>query len=137
MGESWPVRRETFLDSGAVAAILTNPAQFDPTAVLGVAGRDSRNLTIRTLKLGPGEAIAALLPSTASMGFLLDLAPADWRSEWGGLLLLQSEGNRVQGYRPTPGALTLFTADLHPLISLITPQGRPRTSILGFWDQAG
>jgi hypothetical protein len=125
-----PERREGFLDSAAIGALLRDPGSFDPASV-----RDFHQgmPAVRTLTLGPGEALTDLLPEDATAGFLLDLDPPGWRSEWGGLLLFQ-DGERLHGYRPVPGALTLFPAATRPLISLITPQGRRRTSILGWWN---
>ena len=130
MNETGPERREGVLDSAAIAALLRDPDSFDPALV-----RDLHETapSFRTLTLGPGDALADPLPKDAKAGFLLDLDPAGWRSEWGGLLLFQ-EGERLHGYRPVPGALTLFPAAARPLISLITPQGGRRTSILGWWN---
>jgi hypothetical protein len=125
-----PERREGFLDSAKIAALLRDPDSFDPALVQDIQDRAP---SFRTLTLGRGEALPDLLPKNATAGFLLDLDPADWRSEWGGLLLFQ-DGERLHGYRPVPGALTLFPASIRPLISLIVPQGRRRTSILGWWN---
>lgn len=123
-----PLRVEGFLE----AAELSDPDM----GLLGVAADDYAGPVVvqsRTLSLKPGEALPDLLPEGAAGGFLLDLDPPDWRSEWGGLLLFQGEREPLHGYRPVPGALTLFHAVHAPLISLITPQGRTRTSILGWW----
>ena len=136
MSDTGLVRREGFLDSSTVAALLENPDRFDPAPVLAAAGDFpdlSEKLLFRTLSLVPGDPVADLLPGTATAGFMLDLDPADWRSEWGGLLLFRGAGERVRGYRPVPGALTLFSATTRPMVSLITPQGAGRTSILGWW----
>ena len=136
MNETGPVRREGFLDSAAVADLLHDPGRFDPAAVQALAQgplAPPGQPTLRTLSLGPGEALANLLPDDAGAGFLLDLDPSGWRSEWGGLLLLHGPGGQLHGYRPVPGALTLFPAAARPLLSLITPQGGRRTSILGWW----
>lgn len=133
MNETGLVRREGFLDPEGVAAVLRDPSRFDPTPVSALWGQ-VRAPRLRTLSLGPGEGLADPLPEDAGSGFLLDLDPADWRSEWGGLLLFQGDGERVIGFRPVPGALTLFPASAAPLISLITPQGGRRLSILGWWS---
>lgn len=139
MSETGLVRREDFLDLATVAALLKDSDSFDPAQVLAAAGDFhglSERLVVRRLSLDPGEGVPALLPDDATAGFLLDLDPAGWRSEWGGLLLFQGAGGTVRGYRPVPGALTLFSATTRPLVSLITPQGATRTSILGWWAKA-
>ena len=130
MNGTGPERREGFLDSAAIAALLRDPGVFDPAVV-----RDHHPGTpgFRTLTLVPGETVPELLPDGALAGFLLDLDPSGWRSEWGGLLLFQ-DGDRLHGYRPIPGALTVFPVAAGALISLITPQGARRTSILGWWN---
>jgi hypothetical protein len=131
-----PVRREGFLDARATAALLEEPAALDIAPVLAVAADffgPLNNPQTRVLTLAAGDAVAALLPENAQAGFLLDLDPSDWRSEWGGLLLFHENAGRVHGFRPVTGALTLFSATDRPLISLITPQGSRRTSILGWW----
>jgi len=135
--QTGPVRREGFLGSEAVSALLNDPGGFDPAPVLTLAGEHYGPVhgpSTQALLLRPGEALARLLPGTARGGFLLDLGPSGWRSEWGGLLLFQGAEGRVQGYRPVPGALTLFPASAAPMISLIAPQGRDRASILGWWN---
>lgn len=133
MDETGPTRREGFLDAKAIAAFLEDPGSLDIAPILALADERYGLPTVRTLSLGPGDGAAVLLPDAAIAGFLLDLDPPDWRSEWGGLLLFQRQSERVEGFRPVPGALTLFSANLRPLISLITPQGRRRTSIFGWW----
>ncbi|MBX3480432.1 MAG: 2OG-Fe(II) oxygenase [Caulobacter sp.] len=133
MNETGPVRREGFLDAEALAALLHDPGSLDTAAISALAGQ-AQAPEVRTLSLSPGEGLADLLPQGAVSGFLLDLDPAGWRSEWGGLLLFQGDGKRVSGFRPVPGALTLFPASARPLISLITPQGGRRLSILGWWS---
>ncbi|HYE47560.1 MAG TPA: hypothetical protein VEA44_17475 [Caulobacter sp.] len=136
MNQTGPVRREAFLDSEAAAALLRDPDSFDPTPVFEIASDLYGSLQgagSRTLLLRPGDSLAPILPGGAKGGFLLDLDPPAWRSEWGGLLLFQDPGGRVHGYRPVPGALTLFPAPAAPLISLISPQGIQRASILGWW----
>ncbi|MDQ0464133.1 hypothetical protein QO010_001904 [Caulobacter ginsengisoli] len=135
MDEGWVVRREGFLDARAVAALLKTPGSFDPEPVLTLA-REAfgplEGLGVDTLTLSPGEGVAELAREGARGGFVLDLDPPQWRSAWGGLLLFQT-GERLQGYRPVPGALTLFAAAARPLISLLTPGAPPRVSLLGWW----
>lgn len=132
MNETGPARHDRFLDSGAVARLLESPEGFDPRPATAILGRTEAP-RLRVLSIGPGEVAVELLPDGAQAGFLLDLDPSGWRSEWGGLLLLQREEGRLFGYRPVPGALTGFLAADRPMLSLVTPQGRRRTSILGWW----
>jgi hypothetical protein len=124
-----PLRIEGFLEQAALA---------DPDLALLRAAADDHfgpvAAEFRTLSLKPGEALPEVLPQGAAGGLLLDLGPPDWRSEWGGLLLFLGEKGALHGYRPVPGALTLFRAAHEPLISLITSQGMTRTSILGWWS---
>lgn len=139
MNETGPERREGFLDAVAVANLRRDPERFDPAAVQALTEElfgPPGQLTFRTLALGPGEGLANLLPEEAAAGFVLDLEPAGWRSEWGGLLLFRGVGGQLHGYRPVPGALTLFRASTQPFLSLITSQGARRTSILGWWPVA-
>lgn len=124
-----PVRIEDFLEGGALI-------DLDIGRVLSVVEETFgpvREFRSHALSLAPGEPPPQLLPVGAAGGFLFDLGPPDWRSEWGGLLLFQREGQAIHGYRPVPGTLTLFRAAHDPLISLIIPQGKTRTSILGWW----
>jgi hypothetical protein len=61
---------------------------------------------------------------------LLDLN-SDWSSAHGGLLLFQ-DGDRVRGWRPERGSLTLFAGSRPPILSLVTPAARtPRLAVLG------
>lgn len=123
-----PVRIDGFLEGAGLAdpdlgrVLVPVVDHFGPVAP-----------EVRTLSLSPGEALPAVLPQDAAGGFLLDLDPPGWRSEWGGLLLFQNDSQAVHGYRPVPGSLTLFRAAHGPLISFITPNGRVRTSLLGWW----
>jgi hypothetical protein len=131
VNQSGPARREGFLDAGGIAALLRDPDGFDPALV-----RDLHPGALRTrlIELGPGDIPPELLSRDVATGFVLDLDPPDWRSEWGGLLLLRGDGDRLHGYRPVPGALTLITAAERPLISLVAPHGGRRISILGWWN---
>jgi hypothetical protein len=93
----------------------------------------SRGVELQTL--GPGEWAENLVSGDAAGGFLIDLDPPEWRSQWGGLLLFAESGDgRLHGFRPVPGALTLFDARARPSISLIVPQAPRRISLLGLWD---
>lgn len=74
-----------------------------------------------------------VLPPQAKAGLILDLDPPGWRSEWGGLLLFQGVQGHLSGYRPVPGALTMFAAETAPLISLVMLRAPPRISLLGWW----
>ena len=48
-----------------------------------------------------------------------------------GLLLFQ-DGDRVRGWRPERGSLTLFAGSRSPILSLVTPAARtPRLAVLG------
>lgn len=60
--------------------------------------------------------------------FVLDLNE-DWPSPWGGLLLFGEEG-RLAGWRPEPGAATVFDGDRPPLLTMITAR-TPRLCLLG------
>lgn len=125
-----PIRIEGFLEGAVLRASDLAPVWARVRDTFGPV----QNPQSRTLTLQPGEAPSEVLPTGAAGGFLLDLDPAGWRSEWGGLLLFRGEGRPIHGYRPVPGALTLFRAADEPLISMITDQGTARISILGWWS---
>lgn len=64
------------------------------------------------------------------VGFILDLSP-DWHSEYGGLLMFE-DGDRLRGWRPEPGALTLFDLSRPLVLSLVTTAApAPRLAVLG------
>jgi len=132
VNETGRARHDCFLDSEAVGRLLKDPQGFDPGVVSALLGRPQAP-SLRVLSMEPGDVAGQLLPEGAQAGFLLDLDPPGWRSEWGGLLLLQTAEGRLSGYRPVPGALTAFSASDRPMVSLVAPQGRRRTSILGWW----
>lgn len=136
VGEGQVVRQEGFLAARAVADLLRDPENFDiePVArAVAAAFGPVGHIQHRVSRLGPGEGLAAVLPPGAAGGFVLDLDPPQWRSEWGGLLLFQEGEGRVRGYRPTPGALTLFQAGLEPLISLVMLRAPARVALRGWW----
>ncbi len=135
VGEGQVVRREDFLDAAGIAALTERTSSFDPETILVLAREvfgEIGEVETALLMLGPGEGISALSREGTRGGFVLDLDPPQWRSEWGGLLLFQS-GERLHGYRPVPGALTLFAADARPMISLVMLRAPPRVSLLGQW----
>lgn len=139
VGEGLVIRREAFLAAGAASALLARPEAFDPEPVSALASESLDGggpLRTRLCRLGPGKDLAELLPREARGGFLLDLDPPEWRSAWGGLLLFQDSEGRLHGYRPVPGALTLFRAEARPLVSLVMPGAPDRVSLLGWWDRA-
>ncbi len=70
-----------------------------------------------------------LPPTEAGTSFLLDLN-ADWPSRRGGLLLFQ-DGDRVAGFRPQAGAVTLFDGARAPLLTLVAPGAPDRYAIIG------
>ena len=64
------------------------------------------------------------------IGFVLDLN-AGWPSQHGGLLIF-ADGDRVRGWRPEPGALTLFDTARPPILSGVSPGARaPRLAVMG------
>lgn len=130
------VRREGFLDARKAFALTGDRGAFDAAPVTALARAAFGDLTLGGVtlhSLGPGEGVEDLCQGRKGGGFLLDLDPPEWRSEWGGLLLFQDVDGRVQGYRPVPGALTLFSARARPLISLVTLRAPPRVALHGWW----
>jgi len=66
----------------------------------------------------------------ARIGFVLDLNP-DWPSQHGGLLMV-ADGERVRGWRPERGALTLFDLSRPLILSVVSRDARtPRVAVLG------
>jgi hypothetical protein len=103
------------LDSASLAAP-------DLAAALGASD-------LRLIRHSPGQ---SGLPPLAGgrTGLVLDLN-SDWSSPHGGLLLFQ-DGDRVRGWRPERGSLTLFDGSRPPILSLVTPAARtPRLAVLG------
>jgi hypothetical protein len=69
------------------------------------------------------------------IGFILDLNTG-WPSEHGGLLMFQ-DGDRLRGWRPERGALTLFDLSRPLILSVVTPAARaPRLAVLGRLHEA-
>lgn len=70
--------------------------------------------------------------------YVLGLSP-DWRTEWGGLLLLHDgEDDARRGYRPRMNALTLFAVPQPHSVSWVTPTAAaPRYSITGWLRARG
>lgn len=66
-------------------------------------------------------------PLPTGRGFVLDLS--DRPSQQGGLLLVP-DGDRLTGWRPEAGALTVFEPGAL-LVSPVTPGAAPRPAILG------
>lgn len=130
------LRREGFLPARAVAALLRDPSGADTTQLrdaIPARWSPEGEIQLGRLELGPGEGLCPVLPPRAKAGLILDLDPPGWRSEWGGLLLFQGGEGRLSGYRPVPGALTVFAAETAPLISLVMLRAPPRNSLLGWW----
>jgi len=130
------VRRDGFIPPRDVTTLLADAGSLDLAALLKLLPPSMGSATkpeVSRLALGPGEGASPLLPDGARAGFLLDLEAPDWRSEWGGLLLFRADHGRVSGYRPIPGALTLFEASTAPFISLATMEAPRRISLLGWW----
>lgn len=64
------------------------------------------------------------------VGFILDLCPA-WPSQHGGLLMF-TDGDRIRGWRPEQGALTLFDLARPLILSVVSRDARgPRVAVLG------
>lgn len=81
--------------------------------------------SLRLLRHGP---LARGLPAVSGLVFLLDLT--DGRSQDGGLLLFGEE--RVEGWHPEAGALTVFDGSRPPLLTLVTATAKaPRLSVFG------
>lgn len=81
--------------------------------------------TIRLLRHG---SLARGLPKAEGLVFMLDLT--DGRSQDGGLLLFGED--RVDGWRPEAGALTVFDGSRPPLMTLVTATAKsPRISVFG------
>ncbi|MDP2261423.1 MAG: hypothetical protein Q8J89_17075 [Caulobacter sp.] len=106
-------------DHALDTAPLTAP---DLMAALGAT-------SLRLIRHAPGQ--WGLPPAEAGrIGLVLDLI-SDWPSAHGGLLLVQ-DGEPLRGWRPEPGALTLFDRSRPPTLSLVTPAARtPRLAVLG------
>ncbi len=65
------------------------------------------------------------------LAFAIDLN-SDWRSDWGGLLLFAGARGPLSGWRPEPGALTVFDAAGGAALSLIAPEAvEPRLMLFG------
>lgn len=130
------LRREGYLTPAASRTLLQDPASLDAESLRRLAaeafGRAGA-LQCEISVLEPEQAPGPLLPQEAEGGFVLDLVPAGWRSAWGGLLLFQQDDGRLHGYRPQPGALTLFLARSQPLISFVVAGAPARTAVLGWW----
>lgn len=111
-------------DAHEVTSLSAGPLIDALSAALAEAGL-GRPGGVWALRHGPG---AHGLPTAAGTGFLLDLT--DGRSQDGGLLLFGEE--RVEGWRPQAGALTVFSADHPPVLTLVAPDARaPRLSVFG------
>ena len=84
---------------------------------------------LRLIRHGEGQ-FGLPLADLGPTGFILDLGP-DWRSEYGGLLMFEA-GDRLRGWRPGKGTLTLFDPSRPVLLSLGTAAPpAPRLSVLG------
>jgi SM-20-related protein len=56
------------------------------------------------------------------VAYVLNLAPPDWRPEWGGYLLFHDEeGDVVQGFKPRFNALNLFAVPQKHSVSYVPP----------------
>lgn len=56
------------------------------------------------------------------VAYVLNLAPDDWRPEWGGYLLFyDEEGDVIQGFRPRFNALNLFQVPQRHSVSYVAP----------------
>ncbi|HEX8570778.1 MAG TPA: hypothetical protein VF699_12780 [Caulobacteraceae bacterium] len=85
-------------------------------------------LDLRLVRHGPR---GAGLPPAKGVGFTVDLS-RDWRSSDGGLLLFVDEEGRAEGWRPEPGALTLYDAARPPLLTMVVPGvAKPRVALFG------
>lgn len=84
---------------------------------------------LRFMRHAPGD--YGLPPAVETgIGFVLDLTPG-WASQHGGLLLF-AQGDRVRGWRPEQGALTLFELRRPLILSVVGPEARgPRVAVLG------
>lgn len=112
-------RRVTTENARLAVAEIDRP---DPLMVFGVLE------SLSAICHGSGD--HGLPPSTGGSAFILDLN-ADWGSQHGGLLLFADNG-RLEGWRPEPGAVTLFDAARPPLLTAVTPGApSPRLALLG------
>ena len=59
---------------------------------------------------------------------------AEWRPDWGGLLLfLDEDGHVAEGYTPAFNALNIFRVPARHAVSFVTPAaGAPRLSVTGW-----
>lgn len=100
-------------------------AEIDRPSALEVLGELG---SLMAICHGSGD--HGLPPLMGATAFVLDLN-ADWGSQQGGLLLFGDNG-RVEGWRPEPGALTLFDPARPPLLTAVTPGAPgPRLCLVG------
>lgn len=130
------LRRPGVVDTGTIAALAPSAKWSSPHPQDGwsqaPAGPETASRWAQTLSRALGDAEARALrwlrhppgarglPAFEGAGFVLDLN-ADWRSEWGGLLLFVEPSGRVEGWRPEPGGLTLFQGHAPPVLTQVTP----------------
>ena len=75
------------------------------------------------------------LPETSgSFGFVLDLT-REWWPIWGGLLLFSGGAERVEGWRPEAGALTLWRGT-PPVLSMVSWGAPARLAVFGTAERA-
>lgn len=112
----WTVER------GEGYALETAPLEApELAAALGASG-------LRLVRHGPGNYGLPVLDD-GGVGFVLDLVEG-WPSQHGGLLMFE-DGDKIRGWRPEPGALTLFDLKGPVILSVVTPRAGRRIAVLG------
>lgn len=119
--------------AGAVWTATAGDGFSLETAAAGPSGADLGLQDIRLIRHRPGD--YGLPPLGAGVGVVIDLN-TDWPSRHGGLLLV-AEGDGLRGWRPEPGAVTLFDAARPPTLTLVAPAAAgPRLALIGRLQEA-
>lgn len=120
-----------FLSSGGARDLLR--------AVTGFSDVDFADA--QATAFSPGDFLTAHDDEIAGKGrraaYVFSLS-ADWRPEWGGLLLFHEGDGRVSGFGPRFGALNLFAVPQLHSVSMVTPAApRRRYSVTGWLRTRG
>ena len=95
--------------------------------VRGITGiSELRKADAQATLFAPGQFLAQHDDSHVAEGwriaYVLSLAPADWRPDWGGYLMFyDTDGDVVAGYRPRFNALNLFAVPASHAVSYVAP----------------